>query len=59
MDKWLKDRKGRTLSYEDIVHYCKIATALHKTIETQTVLDSLYNEISSFCNFNIKEKGVL
>jgi hypothetical protein len=26
--KWLKDRKGRELSYEDIFHYQKIIVAL-------------------------------
>lgn len=30
--KWLKDRKGRTLSTEDINHYGKITVALSQTI---------------------------
>jgi predicted helicase len=38
--KYLKDRKGRIL--EDAPHYCRIATALQKTIEIQTHIDSLY-----------------
>jgi hypothetical protein len=29
--KWLKDRKGRVLSYEDIQHYQKIVVALAET----------------------------
>ncbi len=29
--KWLKDRKGRTLSFEDILHYQKIIVALFET----------------------------
>jgi hypothetical protein len=29
--KWLKDRKGRILSYEDIQHYQKIIVALAQT----------------------------
>jgi hypothetical protein len=29
--KWLKDRKGRVLSYEDIQHYQKIIVALSET----------------------------
>jgi len=33
--KWLKDRKGRCLSLEDITHYCRIVAALQKTIEIQ------------------------
>lgn len=29
--KWLKDRKGRALSFDDIMHYQKIIVALHQT----------------------------
>ena len=29
--KWLKDRKDRTLHYEDILHYQKIIIALFET----------------------------
>jgi len=43
--KWLKDRKGRTLNHEDIKHYCRIVTALKKTIELQKELDRLYPQI--------------
>ncbi len=31
-EKWLKDRRGRKLSYEDISHYQKIIVALGETI---------------------------
>lgn len=41
--KWLKDRKGRTLTLDDIKHYCKIVTALSKTIEIQAKIDTLYD----------------
>lgn len=44
-DKWLKDRKGRILSLDEIRHYCKVVTALDKTIEIQKEIDSLYPEI--------------
>jgi predicted helicase len=37
--KWLKDRKGRTLSDEDILHYQKIVVALKETIELMTKID--------------------
>jgi len=48
--KYLKDRKGRIL--EDAPHYCRIATALQKTIEIQTHIDSLYPEVEkSIINF--------
>jgi predicted helicase len=37
--KWLKDRKGRTLSPDDISHYQKIVVALGQTIELMTKID--------------------
>jgi len=43
--KWLKDRKDRYLSLEDIKHYCKMVTALQKTIEIQKEIDNIYEEI--------------
>ena len=44
-DKWLKDRKGRLLSLDEIKNYCKIVTALQKTIEIQKAIDHIYPEI--------------
>ncbi|MBI5100182.1 MAG: N-6 DNA methylase [Nitrospirae bacterium] len=44
-EKWLKDRKGKTLSLEDIKHYCKVVTALQKTIEIQHLIDKIYPEV--------------
>jgi predicted helicase len=41
-EKWLKDRKGRLLSLEDIKHYCRVVTAIAKTIEVQREIDTLY-----------------
>jgi len=43
--KWLKDRKGRILSLEEIKHYCKVITAIKKTIEIQKDIDAVYPEI--------------
>ena len=43
--EWLKDRKGRKLSLADIKHYCKIVTALEKTIAIQNGIDKLYPKI--------------
>ncbi|MCK4682540.1 hypothetical protein KAT59_05915 [Candidatus Bipolaricaulota bacterium] len=40
--KWLKDRKGRNLNLDEITTYCRIVTALAKTIEIQTTIDELY-----------------
>jgi hypothetical protein len=42
-EKWLKDRKGRALSFEDIEHYQKIITVLKMTIELQTQIDGVVN----------------
>ena len=42
--KWLKDRKGRELSLDDIKHYCKIVTSIQKTIEIQKAIDKFYPE---------------
>lgn len=44
-EKWLKDRKGRTLSVEDIRHYCRTVTALAKTIKIQAEIDVLYLDV--------------
>jgi predicted helicase len=44
-NKWLRDRKGRNLSLDDIKRYCRIATSLHRTIEIQEELDRLYPEV--------------
>lgn len=42
--KWLKDRKGRELTDEDIMHYCKIVTALNETIRLMRQIDEVINE---------------
>ncbi len=39
--KWLKDRKGRTLSYDDIKHYGRIVSALSETIRLMGVVDEV------------------
>lgn len=39
--KWLKDRKGRELSYEDILHYQKIIYALTNTSRLMKEIDEL------------------
>ncbi|NLI56143.1 N-6 DNA methylase [bacterium] len=45
--KWLKDRKGRCLSLDEILTYTKIVTSLKYTIELQKEIDTieLNNEI--------------
>ena len=39
--KWLKDRKGRTLSDEDVAHYQKIVVALSETIRIMAEIDEI------------------
>ena len=39
LDKWLKDRRGRSLSFDDLVHYCRIAAALTETIRLMSEVD--------------------
>jgi predicted helicase len=38
-EKWLKDRKGRSLSYDDIEHYRKITEAVRQTIRLMAEID--------------------
>lgn len=38
-DKWLKDRKGRQLNYDDLTHYQSIISALARTLELQALID--------------------
>ena len=40
MDKWLKDRKGRTLSFDDLDHYRRIAAAIEETILIMDEVDT-------------------
>jgi hypothetical protein len=39
--KWLKDRKDRTLSFEDIIHYQKIIAALTETDRLMKEIDAI------------------
>ena len=42
--KWLKDRKGRTLTEEDITHYGSIVAALGETIRLMAEIDAVIEE---------------
>ncbi len=46
-EKWLRDRNGRALSFEEIKCYCKIVTALQRTIKLQDEIDLIYNKLES------------
>ncbi len=39
-EKWLKDRRGRTLSYQDLQHYRKVVLALKETIRLMKEIDA-------------------
>ena len=41
-EKWLKDRKERRLDLDNIRTYCRIVTALQRTIAIQSEIDSIY-----------------
>jgi predicted helicase len=43
-EKWLKDRKGRTLSADDIAHYHKIVVALAETIRLMAEIDRVIDD---------------
>jgi hypothetical protein len=41
LHKWLKDRKGRKLSFDDLFHYQKIVVALKETMRLTAEIDEL------------------
>jgi len=46
-EKWLKDRQGRRLELDDIRAYCRIVTALGRTLELQAGLDALFPQVEA------------
>ena len=38
-EKWLKDRKGRCLSFDDIEHYRQMTEAVRQTLRLMTEID--------------------
>ncbi|HJQ32895.1 MAG TPA: type ISP restriction/modification enzyme [Pyrinomonadaceae bacterium] len=38
--KWLKDRKGRRLTYEDVTHYLRVVAALAETLRLMSEIDA-------------------
>ena len=40
-EKWLKDRKGRTLTYDELTHYQKVVVALKETIRLMAEIDKI------------------
>ena len=45
-DKYLKDRKGRELSLEEIEHYRRVAKAIEGTIEVQRKVEEVYRIVA-------------
>lgn len=43
-EKWLKDRKGRTLSDEDLTHYQRVVVALHETLCLMAEIDAVIDQ---------------
>jgi predicted helicase len=46
-EKWLKDRKGKVLSSEEVAHYTRVVTAIAETITIQQSLDDLFAEVET------------
>jgi len=40
LDKWLKDRRGRQLSYDDLTHYQRVVVALRRTMQLMEEIDT-------------------
>jgi len=47
-NKWLKDRKGRELSFDDLSHYQNIISILAETIATMTEIDRIITKHGGF-----------
>ncbi len=47
-EKWLKDRKGRVLSFDDLTNYQNIVSILAETIELMGEIDGMIEEFGGF-----------
>ena len=45
MEKYLKDRRGRKLSLDEVNHYMKVAKAIQSTIKLQEKVDEIYAKV--------------
>ena len=48
LHKWLKDRKDRELSFDELEHYAKVVSALSNTIELMQKIDETIEENGGF-----------
>jgi very-short-patch-repair endonuclease len=44
LQKWLKDRQGRQLSYDELTHYQQMVVALHQTMDLMETIDNVIPE---------------
>jgi len=44
LERWLKDRKGCELTWDDIQHYQKVVVALNETIRLTAEIDVVIHE---------------
>ena len=56
--KWLKDRKGRKLTYEDTQHYQKIVVALAETIRLMGKIDKVIETHGGWPGAFVGDRGV-
>jgi len=56
-EKWLKDRKGRTLTENEIEHYQKIIVAISETIRLQAEIDKVIDEHGGWPGAFVTDKG--
>ena len=56
-EKWLKDRKGRRLSADDVKHYSKIVAALAETRRRMTEVDEIIDLHGGWPDAFQAEKG--
>ena len=46
--KWLKSRKGKKLTYDELITYPIVITSISKTIEIQSKIDKAIDDISGW-----------
>lgn len=44
LEKWLRDRRGRHLSFDDLIHYQRIVVALQETMRVMGEIDEVIEE---------------
>lgn len=43
-EKWLKDRRGMDLSFDDVSHYRRVCAAVAETVKITSKIDELIDE---------------